>query len=388
VLAVNTEVLLLLPAAWAVVLVGDEAAGRRLGRLFAAGTLLGIACLYNYRALAWLPALAWAGAGARRVRGGRAVASGLASLLLGLLAPLGLTWACFATRGGERALVYWTLYGNAQYLANPVPLGEWLGRAAATLAPFLLATAPLWWLAWRSWRSEPEVYRRVLLAGSIGLSLLAAGAGLRFFGHYLVPVYWPLAVAAAPAAAALVFPLRRAGRWLVAHAAILLAGFTASTALLYLAAPGGRRVYRETDTVYRRMAQHLRRDPCFREASLFVWGYAPIFYYETRLPPASRFAVLSPARLTGYVSGNLASLDARGPQAPGVVPEHWDWLMDDLERSRATYILDTAPAALYRWDHYPIADFPRLAGYLAEHYEDAGGVDRVRVYRRRGCATP
>ena len=60
--------------------------------------------------------------------------------------------------------------------------------------------------------------------------------------------------------------------------------------------------------------------------------------------------------------------------------------MDDLERTGATYILDTAPAGLYRWNRYPLRDYPRLDRYVAEGYEGVDDVSRVRVYRRRGCA--
>lgn len=385
VLAANTEILLLLPASWAVVAVRDEGSARCPGRLLASGMLLGAAFLFKYHAVAWLPALAWAGSRALRPRGGRALALGLGSLAVGFLVPPLLTWLFFAARGGEEALVYWTIHNNAAYSANPVPVREWLGRAVASVLPFLLVTAPLWWLWGRSRRTETAPYERGLLAALVLLSLLAAAWGLRFYAHYLVPVYWPLAVAAAPAAAALVFPLRRGGLWLVAHAAVMLIGLTASTAVLYFDALPGRRVYRETDPVFQRVGERLRGDPCFDGATLFVWGYAPIFYYEARLPPASRFVVLPQSRLTGYVSGNFASLEARGPSAPGVVPRHWDWLTEDLERSQATYVLDTAPAGIFRWDRYPLADFPRLAAYVAAHYEDAGTVDRVRLYRRRGC---
>jgi hypothetical protein len=386
VLAVNTELLLLLPASWAVVALRDEESARRAVRWLLAGALLGAAFLLKYHAIAWLPALAWAAARTLRPRGGAAVARGLAILALGLLVPLALTWSYFAARGGQEALVYWTLHNNAAYSANPIPAREWLGRAAASVLPFLLATAPLWWLWRRSRRDDPDPHRQGLLAALVVLSALAAAWGLRFYAHYLVPVYWPLAVAAAPAAAVLLLPLRRGGVWLVAHAAVVLVGFTVSTAVLYSDALPGRRVHRETDPVFRHVAERLRSDPCFEGATLFVWGYAPIFYYETRLPPASRFVVLSQSRLTGYVSGNFASLEARGPDAPGVVPRHWDWLFEDLERHRATYVLDTAPAGIYHWDRYPLADFPRLNDYLAAHYEDAGTVDRVRLYRRRACA--
>jgi Dolichyl-phosphate-mannose-protein mannosyltransferase len=387
VLASNAEVLLLLPASWAVVALRDEEWARDARRLALAGVLLGIAALFKHHALAWLPAFGWAAIRARRGHGRSRQAVALAILVAGIALPLALTWAYFARRGGAEALVYWTLHNNAAYSANAVPLGEWLGRAAASVLPFLAATVPLWWL-WRKGPREPDAYRRGFVAALVALSFVAAAWGLRFYPHYLVPVYWPLAVATAPAAADLLFPLKRSGIWLLAGSAVLLAGFSLSTAALYHGWWPGKRVYRETDPVFRRVADRLHADACVAGATLFVWGYAPIFYYEARLPPASRFVVLPQSRLTGYVSGNFSSLDEGGPEAPGVVPRHWDWLFEDLERSRATYVLDTAPAGIYRWDRYPLSDFPRLRDYVAAHYDDAGSVDGVRVYRRRGCAEP
>ena len=293
-----------------------------------------------------------------------------------------LAWAYFAVRGGDEAFVYWTLENNAAYSANPVPASEWLGRAAASVPPFLLVTAPLWWLWRKGSRHEPDTYRSRLVAALVVLSMLAAAWGLRFYPHYLVPVYW----LALPAAAGLLFPLRRAGVWLLGYSVAVLLAFNAATAVLYFGPWRGRRVYRETDPVFRRVAERLRSDPCAENATLFVWGYAPIFYYETRLRPASRFVVLPQSRLTGYVSGNFASLEASGPQAPGVVPRHWDWLLDDLERNRATYVLDTAPAGIFRWDRYPLADFPRLEDYLAAGYEPwtvSGSTVAAAAPRRR-----
>jgi len=163
----------------------------------------------------------------------------------------------------------------------------------------------------------------------------------------------------------------------------MLVGFMASTALLYF---GNTRVYREREPVFQLVADRLRADACAPRATLFVWGYAPPFYYYADMPAASRFVVMAQSRLTGYMSGNLARVrDPREAKAD-IVPAHWDWLMDDLERNRATFILDTAPAGIYRWNRYPIDDYPRLRDYLASHYDLVDTVGRVRVYRRRGCA--
>jgi hypothetical protein len=68
-----------------------------------------------------------------------------------------------------------------------------------------------------------------------------------------------------------------------------------------------------------------------------VWGFAPMFYTESRLPAASRFLHVG-FTLVGYVSGNR---DAAAGEAL-VTPEHWSWLLSDLTGRRPTYMLDRA----------------------------------------------
>jgi len=133
--------------------------------------------------------------------------------------------------------------------------------------------------------------------------------------------------------------------------------------------------------------ERLAADPCFPGSRLFVWGWAPGFYYEAGLRgarPASRFVVTAQSGLTRYVSGRQRR--ATGEQGIVPAPDHWDRLMQDLDRNKATYILDTSPAGIYRWDRYPVQDYPRLDLYLAEHYEPMGSVGEVRLFRRRGCS--
>ena len=104
------------------------------------------------------------------------------------------------------------------------------------------------------------------------------------------------------------------------------------------------------------------------------------------MPAASRFVVLAQARLTGYVAGNLEAV-RRGDQPDGqVVEAHWEWLMSDLRRSATTFIVDTAPAGIYRWNHYPVSRYPRLQQYLDDEFDLLGDVRSVRIFRRRDCA--
>jgi hypothetical protein len=384
-LAVNAETVLLLPASWAIALVADERRATRRAPLFLAGLLLGVATLVKHQAASWLLALGWAALRARRGDGGSGALSRGAALVAGFALPLVATWLAFAATGGASDLVYWLVWRNVLYAANPITAAGALERAASYLLPWLLATAPLWW-AWSRARPGMDEHQRRLLDGLVLLALLPALVGFRFFPHYFVPAAFALALGAGPVVARWCErPLAPAGRVFLAWTLVLALGFAGANAWLWLGHSG---VYREADPVYRAVADRLEADPCFRDSRLFVWGWAPAFYYEAGLRgarPASRFAVLAQAGLVGYVPGNPDGARRRlGEPAPA--PAHWDWLMADLERSRATYILDTAPAGIYRWDRYPLRDVPRLDRYVAEGYERIDEVLRVRVYRRHGCS--
>jgi hypothetical protein len=385
-LAANAELVLLLPASWAIALVADEERAVKWRPLLLAGLLLGLATLVKHQAAFWLPALGWAALAARPSEATGRRAPRLLALGAGFALPLLATWVAFATTGGAHDLVYWLVWRNVLYAANPITAAGALGRAASYLLPWLLATAPLWW-AWRSARPALDAHHRRLVDGLVVLGLLPALAGFRFFPHYFVPAVFALALGAGPAVARWwERPRERAGRVFLAATLVLAFGFAGANAWLYLGASG---VYRETDPVYRAVAERLAADECFPGSRLFVWGWAPAFYYEAGLRggrPASRFAVLASAGLTGYVPGNPNGARRREPGEPVPAPAHWDWLMGDIERTRATYILDTAPAGLYRWNRYPLRDYPRLDRYVAEGYERIDEVSGIHLYRRHGCA--
>jgi hypothetical protein len=381
-LAVNAELVLLLPAAWAVALIADERRASRPASLLWAGILLGVATLVKTTAVLWLAAVAWSVLRTPQTGGGRWART--LALGAGFGLPVLLAWAAFAATGGAHDMLYWLVWRSAAYAASPVSAGEAMERAASYLLPWLLATAPLWW-AWARARALLAAHRRRLVDGLVVTGLASAFAGFRFYPHYFIPAAFALALGAAPAVTGwCARPRERAGRAFLTATLVVFVAFQAANAWLYL---GGSRVYRETDPVYRETVERLARDACFPGSRIFVWGWAPGFYYEAGLRgvrPASRFVVTAQSGLTRYVSGRQRRTSA----APGAVPApgHWDLLMGDLERNQATYVLDTAPAGIYRWDRYPVEEYPRLDLYLTEHYEPLGSVREVRVFRRRGCA--
>ena len=347
-LATNAEVLMALPASWAIVLVRDEERAHRWWRVLAAGLLLGASVLFKPQVATWI--VAWL-----RSAPGRRLATRDAARRREAQHPHGRRrvrsdpagrWRYFWARGGLGAFVYWLGVQSLWYAENPITISEGATRFGGNLVPFVVVTGPLWFAWWRGRDLLQPRYWRVLVSALVMASVPPALLGFRFFPHYFIQFYVPLALASAPwLERQLQRPLTSAGRLVLAWTAVVVAGFAIANAALYL---GPFHVYRERDPAFRRVADRLRADPCARGGSVFVWGWAPIIYYFADMPPASRFVVLPQSRLTGYLNGNLAS--NRGESAEGSeVPEHWNWLMDDLERSHATFIVDTAPANVYRW---------------------------------------
>src|SRR5260221_9801592 len=144
-LAVNCELVMLLPLAWALVLVRDQADALRLGRMLGAGLLLGVATLVKYPAALWLPAVTIAVAFACWSTDRRTLIGSLAALVTGFAAPLVAMWCVFMALGGLEGFVYWNVTHNVTYLENPTTTQEVLRRLVDRLLPFLVVTVVLWW---------------------------------------------------------------------------------------------------------------------------------------------------------------------------------------------------------------------------------------------------
>lgn len=171
-------------------------------------------------------------------------------------------------------------------------------------------------------------------------------------------------------------------RLFAAYSVLVWAAFTVFNVSVYRFTD---RLYEVTFPVYQKVAEKMRSDPCYGEdASLFVWGYSPMFYYYAGLPVATRF-VLPQTTIAGFSTG-YGNSHYLAASRRFINPEHWRWLMADLERKHATYIVDTAPAALHRWNKFPMKNFPALQDFVKQNYTPMGVVDNVHLYRRKSCS--
>jgi dolichyl-phosphate-mannose-protein mannosyltransferase len=377
-LAVNCEIVMLLPLAWALVLVRKNEEIRP-SRAFAAGVLIGIATLVKYQAVLWAPAVMVAIGVEFWSLNRKTTFLALTFFSAGVMIPLLATGGIFALLGGFEGFVYWNITHNIGYVLNPTSATAGIARGVRQLGPFVAVTAVLWF-GWIRSTAAASRYRNVLIGGVIAASVFATCLGLRFFPHYFVQLYLPLAIGSAPwIAGVLAGPVRSDGLMAAGYSLAVLALFTTSNVMRYVMSTPS------LNAVSARVASKLKRDPCYVNASMFVWGSAPIFYYQADLPPASRFFFPEFPLVSLYAGNRRATERHVRSRVRDRRGRHWRWLMADLRQSRPTYILDTAPAHLKMWESFPLRDYPQLEHFVNRRYDRLDTIDGVQIYRRGGC---
>jgi hypothetical protein len=259
-------------------------------------------------------------------------------------------------------------------------------QRAAMSIPFLLICAPLVICAVMAARAGmrpggalfPERDAVVILLLLTGLSFIGVAAGGRFYPHYYLQLFPPLAVLAAPLLADLLdgkygpvprlLRPRPLGAWLGATAI----GFTAinTAGLVARRAPD-------------QAADYARRETT-KEDRIFVWGQAAHMYAEADRRPAARYIATFP--LTGYVFGHPRSWDPSFDTSDRILPGAWDNLARDFADHPPAMILDTDAARAV--PRYPIGQFPWLKRFLDSSYVEVARTPQAVIYRRLPVTPP
>jgi hypothetical protein len=400
-LAANCELFLLAPqtiAAWLLLrdLATPSAGARGLAVHLAVGALIGTSALFKYQGLTFLGAsvglLLW-WVILQRAPWSWALPRALCQVVGALLpAAVYLLW-CLAA-GNAAATIYWFKF-NFSYvgagLTGLAALSRGLRRTAliggAALVPYALGLAGAATAAAGVARVlrrrvnaerwvEADVPSPSMTLGFLWLvtSAVAVKTGGRFFGHYFHLVLAPLCLLAAPSFSRL-WQKNRSSRAILAVLCALPA------ALFFALATSGRSVAADLD----------EREPPYDEVAariatltapeerIFVWGNSPQLYVLARRPLGTRFSSCN--FVTGESPGTPTETgrwDADSNQDPAT----WQMLFADLERRRPALLVDAAAAGWNGYDKYPLARYPRLAAYVAEHYRPVEVRAGVGLYRR------
>ncbi|GAC1512208.1 MAG: hypothetical protein NVS1B3_15790 [Candidatus Dormibacteraceae bacterium] len=355
-LALNTEILMMLPLTGSVLL-----CLRR--RWFWAGLLLLIACAFRQSAAVnfVVAALAILWLEGQKMRAAALLAGGLAT---GLIAVLALT----ALTGSLTGLWRWSFEPLYGYAASNWTTGRVWSRARDSLLPFLWYGVVYWMAAiasavrWNRLKARERVMVVWLVAGMAG-----ALAGSHLSWHYFIQAMGPLAVVAA-----LAFDRVRLPR-LVAVAAV--AGIAIPVAAsLTLDLGLDRLTFGTRDPVPQHAAVSAYvRSHTTSSDRIFVWGDAPELYVQSDRVMSSRF----PGFLRGFERGS-----GRPPDNWDTTPDVWPLLRFDLNANPPALIVDTAPGGWSDFAMYPMSQYPVLAQLVATHYRVVAIVDSVVIYGR------
>lgn len=370
-LAANTEMFLVLPAALA--LWAYFGARRHPALYVAAGALMAVAFLFKQVALLLFVGLCADGLRAllqKRATIGRVVATSVL-MLFGFCGLVGGAAAFLAARGILHDAIFWSFtYIFRYYLPAGSNRHGFAFNFVTSFLPFVLVVSPL---------LLPALRRRLDdRAGPIWLWLAAAAAsslvGGRMYGHYFVPMIPPLCVLAAAGleswlnvpseAAAFDGTWRR--RFLVGGTTFVMVGclvwaalYDTSTASFWSPKPD----YRQVTDYVRRTTQPSDR--------IFVWGWFPALYVESDRSPSTRF-------VTAHIlAGASQGAGARGHS----VEVGWVYLMDDLNHNPPPVLLDTS-AGDYGFEYATLAKYPPLEAFVRAHYHEEATIAGVRIFRR------
>ena len=370
-LTFDGEMLMNVPIIWAWAIAFRRSSSPVRPELFAAGALLGVACLLKQpAAIAAVPLgiylLLPSYRNSRGLTRTNSIIQG-ATLTAGFFAALGLVTIVLWKQGILRDAFYWTLAGN------DVPHVFWQKGIVITVG-FLAVCLPLIFGAIMACRDRGEVWagrtpERTALLGLLAASAIGAAAGARFYPHYYIQLIPPLALLAAPYYARLWSGKMQPPCWLlqpnVTYAWLALTVIIFS--IIYWIGLAPLRVPTEAG---RYLFTHSNPDD-----RIFVWGQTSKIYLDAHRRPACRYVETFP--LTGYVFGGpIPGFNTRNRILPGA----WATLVQDFAKHPPAYIVDVQDPSKAQ---YPVKDFPILAKLLAEKYQPVAHTAEGVIYRMR-----
>ncbi len=369
-LALNGELLMNLPIAWAYAIAFRRRGSGARPELFAAGALLCLGFLLKQpAAISAVPigiylllpkyGKQYGLSKADQIKEASIFVAGFFAILLGV------AWILWKQHILKQAY-YWTIGDHSIHHVF------WVTGALSTLAfvgcclPLVLGSIlsfrPKFGI-WAGREAERTALILLVLASSLGVA-----AGGKFYFHYYIQLVLPFALVAAPFYAHLWSKQVVMTWWL--RPSVTYVWLALTTIAFFVSSLHGAEFRHRPRGSAQYVLEH--SVPADR---IFVWGQKPGIYLECRRRPACRYITTFP--LTGYqFGGQAANVDTR----KWIRPWAWANLQSDFARTPPVYIVDTevAPAAIY-----PIKDFPIMADLLKTKYDRVAKTEDAIVYRRR-----
>lgn len=382
IISFNAEYPMLLACAAALLCLTSSQPGEHVGRSVIlaclSGVFGGLATVFKqYGIVVYLPmALLWllphfrADRATGRSPWQRLALSTTAGMLGLVIVFAGVVW-WFSAVGALRSFCNWAILDGFHYARAGWGASRLRVESVLTFVGLAVAWFPLWLGLSRAgpWRSLPSFF--VVLAGTAGAAATTLLSG-RSFAHYYLPLAWFSSVLAVPGLQALWRGHRH--RLVLVTAATLpllfFAVFNTARDVFWPDAKFNRAHQAQLSSAATWIRKHVAPDE-----TIAVWGTASQLYVMSRRSSGTRYV------FADFISGRQPGFDSGvAKPMPGALSDY----LADLERSQPVVFVDTAPAALNDYGHFPISSIAPLQRYLSARYCLAATIQDIRLWGRAG----
>lgn len=374
--AVNSEILMNVPVAAALLFFVRGERSRRPWWDLACGVSIGVAALVKHQAGIALGALGLVHLATFALGKGQrahAFARG-AALALGFAGAWATAAVIASSVHDGASFYYWVVTRNLHQIAM-ARTGSFL-RGGAAVVEVLALTAVPWILALRGARRSSDRIGRAL-ALLLALTWIPVSLGGRFYEHYFLQFAPPLALLGAAEAVRLlegwpgIARGRRAAWTFFAIVPVVGSfGYNTGRALLH--------DYPAQDPRALAVASWLRENTA-PDDRVFLWGdYSVIYCLADRLP-GTRYMRTAP-HVGDFDPGQIGKDDL----VP-VVRSEQDiaQTMADLGANQPRVVVDTSTADLHGWSRFPLSRVAEIDTYVRERYDLVARPAGVAIYLRR-----
>lgn len=301
----------------------------------------------------------------------------LLGLVAGFVGVWLLTYLLLIWWGAWEGYRYWGFAYSLGYIEKGI-VGPGVWKSGLINLMELFKTTFVFWLllkpAWSlTARSDKGVEFGYLLT-----ALFAVTTGFRFYPHYFIQAFPPLAFLAATGLMKLAKnpSLRYWYRGaivgvILSFGEILVQNVQASAQM------AGDKDYARLNQI---IGDYVRARTKPGE-TISIWGWGTGIYYYADRGMGTRFIH------SDFLSGRVSNSDPRQYTlelaTKFIVPGSWGLFLSDLEKNRPVYFVDSGPAKVHDYEYFPINQYPLLDNYLQRHYQLEQEIEGALLYRIR-----
>ena len=217
-------------------------------------------------------------------------------------------------------------------------------------------------------------------------ALIAAMTGFRFYPHYFIQCFPPLAILATFGFQYLSQGLKFQKWYSIAKIGIIvsLLAILIQNALI----PWILKIDSTQDYAFSKLEKIGKyiEQRTGKSDTLFIWGWGEGIHYYSNRGMGTRFV------MSDFLSGRVPASDAKlySPELAKkfVPPERWEMFIHDMETNQPLYVVDTSPAKMHDYQYFPVSAYPVLKLYLEKKYNYETTLEGVNLFRRKDVIPP